>query len=109
MLLVSSEKVNPSSYARLKVLEETNDGFRIAEEDLKIRGPGELLGVRQSGVADFRIADLLKDRELLVSAREDAMELVESDPLLMLPRNRNLKELLEAKGIFDRLAYTESG
>ena len=109
LLMISSERVSPASYYRLKVLEETTDGFKIAEEDLKLRGPGELLGVKQSGVADFRVADLLKDREILESARDWAVRLVKEDPLLMKPENRLLYLVMEKKGIFKRLAYTRAG
>ncbi len=109
LLLASSDRLNPSSLARLKVMEETTDGFRIAEEDLKLRGPGELLGTKQSGLADLRMADILKDREILAAARKDAFELVEEDPLLMKPQNRALRELLEKRGIFKKVALTEGG
>jgi ATP-dependent DNA helicase RecG len=60
----------------------SSDGFRIAEKDLILRGPGEICGVRQHGITDFRIADLVKDRRLLEEAREDAFSLVRSDPSL---------------------------
>ena len=75
---------------RLEVFAETADGFRIAEADLAIRGPGELLGTRQSGVPLFRVADLLADEEWLARARDDARELLErwDDPELAVLRNR---------------------
>ena len=60
----------------------TTDGFKIAEADLRLRGPGEVCGVRQHGITDFRVADLLKDRSLLDMARKDAFSLVECDPRL---------------------------
>ncbi len=109
LLMTSSEKVGSTSYMRLKVLEETTDGFKIAEEDLKIRGPGELLGVRQSGLTEFRVADILKDREILQDARRAAFNLIEEDFALMKPENRLLKEVLERKGILERLSYVEGG
>jgi ATP-dependent DNA helicase RecG len=59
---------------RLKVLEQTNDGFRIAEEDLKLRGPGELLGQQQSGLPEFRFGDLATDLPLILQARQVAAE-----------------------------------
>jgi ATP-dependent DNA helicase RecG len=65
---------------RIQVLADTNDGFVIAEKDLEQRGPGEFMGVRQHGLPRFAIADLGADSRLLVEAREDAFELVESDP-----------------------------
>jgi len=59
-------------------MEETNDGFKIAEEDLAIRGPGEFMGTRQSGVPDFRIAHILRDAQILLEARTDAFSFAEN-------------------------------
>ena len=109
LLMISKDRVSPASYMRLKVLEETTDGFRIAEEDLKFRGPGELLGVRQSGLPDFRVADLLKDREILEEAKRQAEKLVSTDAKLEHPKHRLLRTLLEKKDYFARLAYTQAG
>ena len=67
---------------RINVMCEISDGFRIAEKDLELRGPGEVCGLRQHGITDFRVADLLKDRDLLETAREEAIELIEKDPTL---------------------------
>ncbi|MGC9372286.1 MAG: ATP-dependent DNA helicase RecG [Thermovirgaceae bacterium] len=66
--------------ARIEAMCETKDGFRIAEKDLELRGPGEVCGLRQHGVTDFRVANLIKDRELLERAREEAFELIGKDP-----------------------------
>ena len=66
-------------------MEETTDGFRIAEEDLTIRGPGEFLGTRQSGLPDFRVANILRDGKILNEARQEAFSLVERDPDLSQP------------------------
>jgi ATP-dependent DNA helicase RecG len=63
-------------------MEQTNDGFRIAEEDLLIRGPGEFMGTRQSGLPDFRVASILRDAAILNEARREAFLLVEKDPAL---------------------------
>ena len=79
---------------RLQVMTETQDGFRIADEDLKIRGPGEFLGTRQSGLADLKIADILRDEELLHQARKAAFALVETDPRLTKPVHRPLRAAL---------------
>lgn len=79
---------------RLKVMMETNDGFTIAEEDLKLRGPGELTGTRQSGYYRFSVADLGRDFELLAAARREAFELLEEDPGLLLPANRVVREVV---------------
>jgi ATP-dependent DNA helicase RecG len=67
---------------RLKALEKLHDGFRLAELDLELRGAGEVLGTRQSGMADFRIADPLRHPEILARARAEAFALVEGDPEL---------------------------
>ncbi len=82
--LLIAHKLRPGSEAwrRLRILCETNDGFRIAEEDMKIRGPGELLGTKQSGYFSFRRADLVRDYDMLVVAREEAFTLLEEDPEL---------------------------
>jgi len=76
-ILMAGEPLSSLSRKRLKVMEETNDGFRIAEEDLEIRGPGEFMGTRQSGLPDFRVADVLRDRALLDEAREAAFRLAD--------------------------------
>ena len=75
-------------------MEETNDGFKIAEEDLAIRGPGEFMGTRQSGLPDFRVADILRDIRLLTDARADALALLSKDPRLENPEHALLKEEL---------------
>ncbi len=79
---------------RLKVMEQTTDGFKIAEEDLAIRGPGEFLGIRQSGLPDFRIAHILRDVNILNDAKTDAFSLIENDPLLDRTEHAALKEVL---------------
>jgi ATP-dependent DNA helicase RecG len=80
---------------RLRVMEETTDGFRIAEEDLKIRGPGEFLGTRQSGLPELRTANIVRDIAILTAAREEAFRLIEEDPDLSLPTHRVLREIVE--------------
>lgn len=80
--------------ARIGVMRETEDGFRIAEEDLKLRGEGEMLGTRQSGMPDFRIARPESDGELLAAARDDARLIVDKDPDLATPRGEALRLLL---------------
>lgn len=82
----------PEAQARLEVMVATNDGFRIAEEDLRLRGPGEFYGTRQSGLPDFRIADIVRDITILEQARSDAQELVSADPLLSRAEHRVLAE-----------------
>ncbi len=82
------------AHRRLQVLVETNDGFRIAEADLALRGPGEFLGTRQSGLPDFRVANIVRDSRLLEAAREEALHWLEKDPTLTLPTSRALRQVL---------------
>jgi ATP-dependent DNA helicase RecG len=80
--------------ARLEMMRSSEDGFRIAEEDLRLRGEGEVLGTRQSGMAAFRLARLESDGDLLEAARDDARLIVERDPRLQSERGRALRVLL---------------
>jgi ATP-dependent DNA helicase RecG len=82
---------------RMRVMCETNDGFRIAEEDLRLRGPGEFYGVRQSGLPALKIADVLRDVDVLKEAREDAFAVLSDDPKLARPENRGLREAVLAQ------------
>jgi ATP-dependent DNA helicase RecG len=79
---------------RLRIMEQTNDGFAIAEEDLAIRGPGEFMGTRQSGLPDFRVSNILRDAIILNRARQEAFSLVQDDPYLAKPEHAMLKEVL---------------
>ena len=83
---------------RLEILEKSNDGFQIAGEDLRLRGPGDFFGVRQSGTMEFRIADIFQDSEILKQAGEAAGAILMSDPELSLEEHRLLKERLLAYG-----------
>lgn len=80
-LLVTNSK-NPDSQTRLRVLEQSTDGFFISEMDLRLRGPGEVLGTKQSGLPDFALASLTEDQEVLLIARQAAEQLLKIDPLL---------------------------
>ncbi|HET8577829.1 MAG TPA: ATP-dependent DNA helicase RecG [Methylomirabilota bacterium] len=82
---------------RIAAMEATNDGFRIAEVDLSLRGPGDFFGTRQSGLPEFRVADLLRDAGLLEEARQDAIALVHADPNLVKPEHRALRAALLAR------------
>ena len=73
----------------------TNDGFEIAEVDMEIRGTGDVMGTQQSGVPDLAIADLVRDREVMVTARYLAGRTLEDDPKLLKPENRTLKKNLD--------------
>jgi len=91
-ILLHKENINDAAKKRLEIMTETNDGFLIAEEDLKIRGPGEILGKRQSGLPSFNVADLSYDGDLLEEAKLYAENIISSDP--QLKNNKNLKDLL---------------
>lgn len=92
--LVYSPTLTEVGKERLRTLHSTNDGFRIAEEDLRLRGPGEFEGVRQSGYLRLQVADLARDLELMLDARESAAALVRQDPGLLSPGNRALRTAL---------------
>jgi len=83
--------------ARLSVMERTTDGFKIAEEDLKIRGPGDFAGVRQSGIPDLVFADLVRDAGMLQVAKEIVGELRRKDPGLSSPAHEGIRRFLERK------------
>ncbi len=93
-LLLYQEPLGETAKARLTIMRETEDGFRIAEEDLKLRGAGEMLGTQQSGLAEFRMADLSVHGELLQAARDDAGLILARDPTLQTPRGEALRNLL---------------
>lgn len=82
---------------RLEILNHSNDGFFIAEEDLKLRGPGDLFGIRQSGILDFGVADIFQDAALLRQASEDASELLMEDPKLQKKENKELGRYVAEK------------
>ncbi len=93
-LLLYASPLTQNAEARLKILRETEDGFRIAEEDLRLRGAGELLGTRQSGLPSYRLADLVAHQELMMAARDDVRLILERDPELSSPRGKSLRVLL---------------
>ncbi len=93
-LLLFDPHVTETARARLKTLRETEDGFVIAEEDLRLRGAGEVLGTRQSGLPAFHLADLAEHGDLLAVARDDAQLIVDRDPDLATPRGQALRTLL---------------
>ncbi len=91
--LLLADALSADAEARLRVISETDDGFELAEEDLKLRGPGEFFGTRQSGLPDIKLAKL-SDARLLEMAREEAKNLFESDPELGQPEHRLLSRKL---------------
>ncbi len=93
-ILMTGSRGSENARKRLGIMEQTQDGFRIAEADLEIRGPGEMMGTRQSGIPDFRVADILRDGRLLGDARTEAFALVQKDPRLQRPEHALLREVL---------------
>jgi len=93
-LLVNRGSTGSVAAERLRVMEKEHDGFKIAEADLRLRGPGELLGTRQSGLADFHLANLARDQRMLVEARREAAAWLERDPHLRSRESAGLKEIL---------------
>ncbi|WP_299886307.1 ATP-dependent DNA helicase RecG [uncultured Lacinutrix sp.] len=91
-ILMTSHKLSENSKTRLETMVRTNDGFEIAEVDLKLRGPGDIMGTQQSGVLNLRIADIIKDNDILQHARYHAKQLLEKDPSLGHPENEVVLE-----------------
>lgn len=92
--LIANPK-SEDSVNRIKAMTQSNDGFALAEEDLRIRGPGEFFGTRQSGLPDFKVANIIRDAALLELAKSEAVSLTESDPTLMKPEHQALKAMLQ--------------
>jgi ATP-dependent DNA helicase RecG len=90
-ILLSSYKLSEEGKTRLKTMVDTTDGFKIAEVDLKLRGPGNLMGTQQSGVLNLKIADVAKDSKILVAARNTAIDLLQDDPNLEMEHNLPIK------------------
>ena len=91
-ILMSSFKLSNDAKKRIKTMTSTNDGFKVAEVDMEIRGPGNLLGTQQSGILDFKIANIINDKEILESARKDVKNLISIDPSLSNLENKLIKK-----------------
>lgn len=96
-ILMAGEKLSNDARRRLEVMVQTSDGFRIAEEDLRMRGPGDLAGTRQSGVIELKVANLVQDEKILKYARSLAWEILTEDPALEMEKNRLLSIQLSQK------------
>ena len=90
-ILMTSFKLTNDAKTRLDTMVKTSDGFEIAEADLKLRGPGDLMGTQQSGVLNLRIADVVKDAKILQRARQVAVDVLKNDPNLTKPENKNIQ------------------
>jgi ATP-dependent DNA helicase RecG len=89
-VLMSKYELSKDSRVRLETMVRTNDGFEIAEVDLRLRGPGDLMGTQQSGVLNLKIADVIKDKDILQHARYYAKAILQKDPQLILPEHKAL-------------------
>ena len=107
-ILMTSFKLSNDSKIRLETMCKTNDGFEIAEVDLKLRGPGDIMGKQQSGVLQLQIADLVRDRDILLVARNEALKLLKKDPSMTLPEHQTLRsifiELSKKKNIWNYIS-----
>lgn len=83
----------------METMVRTNDGFEISEVDMKLRGPGDIEGTQQSGILDLKIADLVKDQQLLMIARNAAQQIIEEDVNLELPKNSPMKNYLIQRSV----------
>ncbi|MBR0072605.1 MAG: ATP-dependent DNA helicase RecG, partial [Bacteroidales bacterium] len=96
-ILMTSNKLTSDGRARIKTMVETTDGFRIAEADLKLRGPGDLQGLQQSGVIDLKLADIVQDENMIRVARDTVNQILAADPQLLAEPNRLLKRHITKK------------
>ena len=107
-ILMTDYKLSEDSKTRMETMVRTNDGFEIAEVDLKLRGPGDIMGKQQSGVLNLQIADLVKDRDILQVARHLAVKLLKEDPSMDLPQHAKLKavfmEISKKKSIWNYIS-----
>ena len=94
-ILIMSNGFSQEAKERVSIMERTQDGFKIAEADLEIRGPGEFLGVRQSGLPEFKVASLVRDGRTLQLAKKTALELIKKDPDLLRPEHNSLKKEIQ--------------
>ena len=107
-ILMTSHKLSDDSKTRLETMVRSSDGFEIAEVDLKLRGPGDIMGTQQSGVLNLRIADIIKDKDILQEARHVAKRVLKLDPSLVLPEHKAIlntyRELSKYKNIWNYIS-----
>ncbi len=106
--LLLSDATTETAEARLTALTRSNDGFEIAEMDLRLRGPGQFFGTRQHGLPEFKMADLTSEIDLLKLAKEDALEILERDPEIGSPQHRHLRQAL-ARQFGDSIELAQVG
>ncbi len=97
-ILLTGNKISEDCYKRIQIMVSTTDGFKIAEEDLAMRGPGDLYGTRQSGLIKFKLADIVRDIAILEQTRAAAQQLLTLDPGLKLPQHRYIRNMLVNQG-----------
>jgi ATP-dependent DNA helicase RecG len=106
-ILVSKPKLSNEARLRIKTMCETNDGFVIAETDLRLRGPGDAEGTRQSGMLDLKLSDISRDQQIVILARDSAIKILKEDPGLKAEKNDvvsvKLNEILKSKGEWGRI------
>ncbi|MFQ5444015.1 MAG: ATP-dependent DNA helicase RecG, partial [Nitrospinales bacterium] len=102
--LIRYYPMTPEAKDRLHVMQTSSDGFVIAEEDLRIRGPGDFMGTRQSGLPELKVANLVRDVKIIEQARKEAFALIEQDPKIEQPQHQKLKEALD-RYLDDRLDF----
>ena len=93
---MTKDNLSQDSKRRIEIMCQTNDGFVLAQEDLALRGPGDIAGTQQSGVLDLKIADIVKDEPLVRTARDLAQFVLDKDPMLQDENNRLLKQYITA-------------
>ncbi|MBV1924921.1 MAG: ATP-dependent DNA helicase RecG, partial [Dokdonia sp.] len=107
-ILMTSFKLSSDSKVRLETMTRTNDGFEIAEVDLKLRGPGDIMGTQQSGVLNLKIADIIRDGDILKIARSEAWKLLKEDPTLDKEENQIIRfmyaQLTKFKNIWNYIS-----
>lgn len=107
-VLMTGHKLSHDSKTRMETMVRTNDGFEIAEVDLKLRGPGDIMGTQQSGVLNLRIADIVRDREILAHARNFAIQILKDDPAMQKPEHATMRqvymELTRKKNIWNYIS-----
>jgi ATP-dependent DNA helicase RecG len=107
-ILMTSHKLSNDSKIRMETMTKTNDGFEIAEVDLKLRGPGDLMGTQQSGVLNLQIADLVKDKDILQLARHHAIKIMKEDAGLQKPEHQSMRvvfiEMTKRKNIWNYIS-----